>query len=111
MGCANNMRKFRCVVTREDEYIIEFDENKINKEWMADFRRHFYNYDDLDEHAEHIAQHRARFGRDFIEGYGIPLVNGKQPWYITSIEECETGINIKIVSEDQNCDVDVEEIK
>ena len=108
------MKKFKCTVERTDEYIIEIDENIINEEWMEHFRKYFYNFHDLEEHAEHIAQFRARFGEhDFIEGYGIPLVNGKKPWSITDdkYKDYECGINIIIKSEDEQCEVEVEEIK
>lgn len=60
------MKKFKVRVERVDEYEIEFDENVINKEFMEDFKKYFYNFDTLEEHAEHIAQFRARF-RDSLK--------------------------------------------
>lgn len=105
------MKRFKCTVTREDEYIIEIDENVFDEERLEHFREYFYDFDSLEEHAEHIAQFRARFGdHDFIEGYGIPLVNGKNPRYDNDESSLEKGINIVVVSEDKYCDVDVEEI-
>lgn len=104
------MKKFKCVVERLDEYIIEFDENEINQEWMDDFKKYFYDFDTLEEHAEYIAQFRARFGNDFIEGYGVPLVNGKNPSYSQDKSSLKKAINIKIISEDQNCIVNVDEV-
>ncbi len=106
------MKRFKCVVTREDEYIIEFDESRFNEEKMAKFRSHFYKFHSYEEHAEHIAQHKARFDRSFIEGYGTPLVNGKVS-YIPgsySVDDIEEGINIQVISEDESCDVEVTEI-
>jgi len=103
-------RKFKCTVERTDEYIIEFDDKIINQEWLDHFSRYFYNFQELEEHAEHIAQIRARTEQDFIEGYGVPLVNGKIPIFSDN-NSIEKGINIIIVSEDEMCDVDVEEIK
>ncbi len=108
------MKKFKTTVTRTDEYIIEFDENVINEEWMQHFKRYFYDFDDLEEHAEHMAQYRARFGEGFIEGYGNVKVNGKIPWYALNDknrESDESAINIQIISEDQNCEVEIEEIE
>lgn len=108
------MKKFKCTVTRTDEYIIEFDEDVINEEWMSDFREYMCDYDTLEEHAENIAQFRARFGGEFIEGYGMPLINGKLPLSAQLSEQymkkVNNAINIKILSEDKDCEVEVEEI-
>ena len=110
------MKKFKCTVTRVDEYIIEFDENIINKEWMDDFTTFMYDFDTLEEHAEHLAQFEARFGDSFIEGYGVVKRNGKPPYpynakeYEGKISKEELAINIKVISEDNDCDVEVEEI-
>jgi hypothetical protein len=108
------MKRFKCEVTRVDEYIIEIDENVINQEYMDDWKKQFYKFDTLKEHAEHIAQLRARFPDDsFIEGYGKIKVNGKPPFSFNDKEireDFEDAINIQIVSEDRNCNVDVEEI-
>ncbi|MCM3140339.1 hypothetical protein M3573_18860 [Bacillus safensis] len=71
--------KRTCDVERKDQYIIEFDENVLDEEWMQKFRETFYDFNSLEEHADHIAQFRARNGTQFIEGYGVPLVNGKAP--------------------------------
>lgn len=64
------MKKFKCRVTRVDEYEIEIDEEKINEEWMETFRSYMYKFHDYEEHAEHLAQLRARVGEGFYEGYG-----------------------------------------
>lgn len=99
------MKSFKCTIERTDEYIIEFDEDICNEEWMADFRDVFFNFHHLDEHAEHVAQMRMRFGRGFIEGYGIPLENGKVPYWAYSEEmksQINHAINIKIISEDDD---------
>lgn len=108
------MKKFKCTVTRTDEYIIEFDESVINEEFMEHFRRYFYNFDTLEDHAEHIAQFRARYGERFIEGYGNPMVNGELPFMaqLTSEEakNVNHAININVVSEDEDCDVEVSKL-
>jgi len=103
------MKRFKCKVERVNEYIIEFDEEILNQEWLDEFSKHFYKFKGLEEHAEHIAQIRARTEQDFIEGYGIPLVNGKVPHFADKYN-IEKGINIVIVSEDEDCEIDVEEI-
>ncbi|MGM7680781.1 hypothetical protein ACSVDA_01375 [Cytobacillus sp. Hm23] len=71
------MKKFECEVTRIDQSTVELDETVLDEEWMEHFREHFYNFHTLEEHVEHIAQFRARFGSKFIEGYSVPLENGK----------------------------------
>ncbi len=101
------MKSFKCDVERIDKYVIEFNEDVCDEEWMADFRDYFYNFYDLEEHAEHIAQFRARFGSGFIEGYGIPLENGKVPYWADEGKVNE-AINIKIISEDSDIHVDVD---
>lgn len=102
------MKRYKCVVTRREEYIIELDDSKLNQEWMQEFKEVFYDFDDLEEHAEHIAKERARFGDSFLEGYGIPMVNGKSTCFDKT--EVNENINIKIISEDDDCDVDVYEL-
>ena len=104
------MKRFKCTVTRVDEYIIEFDENKINEKWMKEFRDEFYDFNDLREHAEHIAQLRARFGSSFLEGYGYVLVDNKVPLMATDKDIIEDGINIQIVSEDVDCKIKVKKL-
>jgi len=104
------MKRFKTTVTRIDEYIIEIDENIIDEEWMKDFKRYFYGFDSYEEHAEHLAQYRARFEQSFIEGYGEILINSKKSWNVKDENEVQKGINIIIESEDNDCEVEVEEI-
>jgi len=103
-------KRFKCTVERTEEYIIEFDDEIINQEWLDEFAETIYKIDSLKEHAEHLAQHRARFEQNFIEGYGVPLIDGEIPYTIDK-NNIQNGINIIIVSEDEMCDVDVEEIR
>lgn len=100
------MRKFECRVIREEEYEVEFNEEVCNEEWMEEFRKSFYSFHTLEEHAEHIAQFRARFGKRFIEGYGIPLENDRVPYW-ADVKQVNHAINIKVTSEDNNITVDV----
>lgn len=104
------MKKFEVTVTREDKYVIEMDEKKFNQKWIEDFQKVYYDFDTLEEHAEHIAQHRARFTQEFIEGYGAPLVNGEKPIF-SEDKNIETGINIKVISEDDDIQTDVYEVE
>lgn len=104
------MKRFKTTVTRTDEYIIEIDENIITEEWMEDFAKYFYGFDTYEEHAEHLAQYKARFEQSFIEGYGEVLINGKPHWSVENKEDVNKGINIIVKSEDRDCEVEVEEI-
>lgn len=53
---------------------VTLDETKFDDAFMQEFRSHFYSFDTLDEHAEHLAQLEARglVGdyKPFVEGYG-----------------------------------------
>lgn len=98
------MELFECTVERIDKYKIEFDETVCNEQWMEDFRKVFYNFHTLEEHADHIAQFRARFGERFIEGYGIPLENGEVPYWAEK-DKVNHAINIVVKSEDEDIDV------
>jgi len=118
------MRKFRCTVTRTDEFIIELDDNVLDEEWRKLFARHFYSFETLEEHAEHLAQFQARMGSEyvFIEGYGYVRRDGELPFGSEDFD-CEgnwlpedqrrqpaEGINIVIVSEDSDIEIDTEEL-
>ncbi|MCG3089154.1 hypothetical protein [Sporosarcina cyprini] len=108
------MEAYKCEVERTDRYEIEFDENVCNEQWMEDFRSVFYDFYDLEEHARHIAQFRARFGSREIEGYGVPLENGQVPYWARgeSYEgRVNYAINIKILSEDDDIYIDTDLIE
>lgn len=99
------MKRFEVEVVKKDSYIIEIDETKINEQWMEEYRKYFSDIYTLQKHAENIAQQRSRFGNTFIEGYGIPLIDGQCPLLIPDEYEVEKGINIRIISEDEEVDV------
>ena len=105
-------RTFEAEVTRVDRYTIEIDESVMNEEWMEEFRNVFYNFDDIEEHVDHIAQYRARFNNDSfyggsIEGYGEIALHGvvkkDAPFPFPAV-------NIKKADEDNDIDVTVWEV-
>lgn len=55
---------------------VTLDESKFTPEFMEEFRRYFYPFYSLGDHAEHIAQLAARelLTPKFTEGYG-PLAD------------------------------------
>lgn len=65
------MKKFNIQVTQMVEVIL--DETKFTEKMMEDFRSSFFEFYEVEEHAEHLAQLFARGiyeQGDFIEGYG-----------------------------------------
>ena len=120
------MKKFKCTVTRTDEFVIELDENVFTEEYMREFRDVFYKFYDLEDHAKHLAWHQAEYGGDggnrFIEGYGSVLRNGELPFSFedfaldgskkseNDVVKSAPGINIITTDNPEDCDVEVEEI-
>lgn len=113
------MAKFSVTVTRVDEYEIELDEKVFDEKWMANFRESFYSFNSLREHAQHLAQYQARFGKEngFIEGYGYITRDGALPFSSEDFKggkwkpeaerrKATPGINIRIVSEDDDIEFD-----
>ncbi|KEH96867.1 hypothetical protein G8V03_09570 [Clostridium botulinum D/C] len=109
------MAKFKCTVTRVDEYEIEIDENRINEAWMSEFRSYMFPFTNYEEHAKHLAQLRARTEGYFYEGYGYVNIDGSMPMPVMLSEENqewhEPGININIISEDSDIEIECEKLK
>lgn len=58
---------------------VKLDEEKFTPEFMDDFRRDFYPFDTVEDHARHLAQLAARGVIEtpcFIEGYGFSRAMG-----------------------------------
>jgi hypothetical protein len=71
----SDKRTYRVDVTQTIE--VTLDASAFDETFMAEFRDSFYDFDTIEEHAEHIAQMQARGVIDvsyqsgeFIEGYG-----------------------------------------
>lgn len=69
------MRTFDVEVTQTVR--VSLDENKFDEAFMQEFREGFFDYDTLEQHAQHIGRLFAlgliELGwsrTDFIEGYG-----------------------------------------
>lgn len=110
------IRKFEVEVTRIDKYVVEIDDEVLNEKWLHDFSQVFYDFDDLGEHAEHIAQYRARFNNcrmdaGYIEGYGLPYLNGEKSVFEKDDKLHQSAINIRVISEDENIETEVKEVK
>lgn len=103
------MKKFKCNVTREYEYEIEFDENVWNEDELKDWSKYFQDVNNLKELAGILAEYKTRFDKgEFIEGFGIPMINGKKPYVFGNPNpDIEESVNINIISEDTvYCDVE-----
>lgn len=53
---------------------ITLDESKFTPEFMEEFRKYFYDFNTVEEHAQHLAQLGARGLIETpcsIEGYGL----------------------------------------
>ena len=113
------MRKFKVTVTQEKEYEIEIDENKMTEEELDSFEEFFYDLDQEDDRIKSLANNycklRAIGFSGFIEGYGYVLEDGEVPFearfHDLKKEDINTGINFKIIDEDEEYpDIEVEEI-
>jgi hypothetical protein len=51
---------------------IKLDETKFTDTYLGEFRRDFYPFDGVEDHAHHLAQLEARglLNPEFTEGYG-----------------------------------------
>lgn len=96
------MRKFKCTVTKDYEYEIEFDETVWTEDELKDWSKHFYNVDGLQGLAEVLAEYKTTHDKgEFIEGFGIPMINGKKPYVFGNPNpDIEESININIIEED-----------
>ena len=77
------MKTYRVSVTQPID--ITLDEAKFDGEFMSDFRKSFYPFNTVEQHAEHLAQLCARgiydlspYVSEFVEGYGPSLGMGIQ---------------------------------
>jgi len=104
------MKKFKCEVITTNTYEIELDDNILNEEWMKDFSKYFFDVNNLEEVAEHLAWSRSVHKDSFIEGFGYYLQNGEKPYFIGEDKTINTAVNINIKSEDKDVDVFIAEI-
>lgn len=105
------MKTFNCKVTREYEYEIEVDERVWTKEELKNWSSVFTDIDNLQELAEYIASIFTNYNKgEFIEGFGIPMINGREPYVREeNREDINRNININIIT-DGELSVDSDEI-
>lgn len=106
-------RKFKVTVTKTTEFEVEFDEEAWSKKNIDEWKKVFYDVDDLEDVATKFGPMYANEGPGvFIEGFGVPLENGciPIPQRLTAegMKEVNSNINVKEFTEDY--DTDVEEV-
>ena len=107
-------KKFEITVQRTDIYEIEIDPEVINDEWIKNFESYMWDIDEDCPHedlAKHIGQMRARFGsHQFIEGFGyIPAEH--ESVLEEEKESLAEGFKLKVISEDEEIEIDAREIQ
>jgi len=101
------MRTFKCTVTRETTMEITIDDSVWTDEEIKEWSKHFQDADDLGELVERLAAMKVNYNDgEFMEGFGIPLIDGKKPY--SFLDQVEESINIR--NQEESIDVDVEEV-
>lgn len=101
------MKKFFVKVETCNEYEIEIDDETLGDDFLTNFHRYFAEFESWQEHAKYIGTKTAQ-GQSFIEGYGVPMMNGKkQPF--TDEGSMNKHINIDVLTEN-DIEVDCYEI-
>ena len=104
------MKKFKCTITKETTMEIEIDDHAWTSESIKEWSDSFYNADNLSEVVEHLAIMKSEHeDGEFIEGFGIPMVNGKKPYTYLSDDDVDKTINI--CSQESDIDIVLTEIK
>lgn len=105
----NLLKKFKCTVTKETNMEIEIDESIWTPETICAWSKSFYDADDLKGVVEHVARLKSKYeDGEFIEGFGIPMIDGKKPY--PYIEDNHMAKDINICNQSVDTDVDMEEL-
>ncbi|MCR1932625.1 hypothetical protein [Enterococcus gallinarum] len=88
------MEKFEIELVRRDKVKVELDPEYFTEEWLEEFRQYFYDFFTLKECAEHIVYNVVHNNATEIEGFGIPLRDGKRPYWIKDNQEVNEHINV-----------------
>jgi len=91
------MEKFNLEVVREDKIKVELDPEYFNEKWFEDFRKYMYDLYTLEELAEHIAYNVINNNATFIDGIGMPLRDGKAPYWIKEDEKKNVNKHANVI--------------
>lgn len=98
------MKKFKCTVTKETIMEVEIDDSVWTPEQIKDWSNSFYYADSLSEVVEHLARMKSEYeDGEFIEGFGIPMIDGEKPHPYLLNGDINKSINIC----KQETDIDV----
>lgn len=107
-------RKFKVTVTRTSEFEVEFDKEVWSQKNIDDWKKVFYDVEDLRDVAEVFGTMYADEEEGaFLEGFGVPLKDGKIPFpQILTAEGCESvKRDINVLGLSKYYETDVEEVK
>lgn len=103
------MRTFKCTVSRETTMEITIDDSVWTDEEIKEWSKHFQDAEDLGELVERLAAMKVNYNDgEFMEGFGIPLIDGKKPYSYLKDDQIEESISIR--NQEESIDVDVEEV-
>lgn len=90
------MKTISLQLVRKDDIKVELDPEFFNEAWFEDFREEFYDFDELEELAEHIAYNVVHNRANFIDGIGVPLRDGK-PYCLDKGDEEHINKHVNII--------------
>jgi len=111
------MKKYSVIITRTDAYEVEVDENVWDEKELNGWSKVFWPIYDTKGVAENAAMAVMRngAGSGFIEGFGVIKTfnwKGNEIGQSSALKESgySPGLSIKVISEDNEYETDIEEI-
>lgn len=103
------MKKFKCKVTKETTMEIEIDNSVWTPEAIKEWSKSFYDADNLSEVVQHLARMKSEHeDGEFIEGFGISMINGQKPYSYLADDDINKSTNI--CEEETSTNVEITEI-
>ena len=103
------MKTFDCVITKEMTMKISIDESVWTDEEIEEWNKYFQDADSLEELVARLAVMKTKYeDGEFLEGFGVPLINGKKPY--SYINDSDVNESINIYNQTESFDVDIKEV-